>query len=271
MKLAFSTLGCSDRTLEEIIECANRFGIQGLEIRGIDGIMNAAEIPAFFPRNIEKTKKLLIDNNVELVCFGTSCSFHNKDKFDQMLIEGYRAIDVCQRADIPAIRIFGNNISSPELANEIIERVSRGADELCKYAKSRNVCVYLEVHGDFNSVATVEPVVLRNKKHDNFGLIWDIEHSDATYRNNWIDFYQPLKQYIKHIHIKDSTRPTDDSKPILTLIGKGELPLTDIIKTLKADGFDGWYSLEWEKKWKNYLPEIEEALPGFIELLENSN
>lgn len=270
MKLAFSTLGCSDRSLEQIIDCANNFGICGIEIRGISDKMNASEITSFFPENIDNTKKLLEDRNVEFVCFGTSCSFHNKDKFEEMLIEGYKAIDVCQRAGIPAIRIFGDKISSPNSANDIIKRVMWGTDELCKYAKPRNISVYLEVHGDFNSVETVEPVAIWNKKHENFGLIWDVEHSDKVYSDNWRDFYYPLKPYIKHIHIKDCTRSTDETNSILTLIGEGNLPLRDIVKTLKSDGFSGWYSLEWEKKWKDYLPEIEEALPSFIELMGNS-
>ena len=37
MKLCFSTLGCHDRTLEEIFSLAKKFNIDALEIRGVNG------------------------------------------------------------------------------------------------------------------------------------------------------------------------------------------------------------------------------------------
>ena len=35
MKLAFSTLGCPDWGLDQIIECAKAFGYAGVELRGL--------------------------------------------------------------------------------------------------------------------------------------------------------------------------------------------------------------------------------------------
>ena len=37
MNLCFSTLGCTESSMDEIIATAERFGICGLEIRGVGG------------------------------------------------------------------------------------------------------------------------------------------------------------------------------------------------------------------------------------------
>ncbi len=268
MKLAFSTLGCAIRSLDEIVDCAEKFSIGGIEIRGINGEMNVSDISCFSPDNAESSRNLLAQKHIEFVCLGTSCSFHDPEKLDGAMLEGCRAIDVCHRMGIPAIRVFGNKIKSPLLLRETAERVGRSIDDLCTYADSYGVSVFLEVHGDFNRAETLMPVVENNKKHKNFGLIWDVMHSDRAYGDDWKVFYDLFRPYIKHIHIKDCIRAKNNGKPRLTLIGEGEIPLEEIIYTLESDGYCGWYSFEWEKHWVPELPEIENALPGFIALMK---
>ena len=69
-----------------------------------------------------------------------------------------------------------------------------------------------------------------------------------------------MHPYIRHIHIKDYS----DTQNTLTLIGEGNVPIRQIVARLLQDGYDGYISLEWEKKWHPELPEIEPALDSFI-------
>ncbi len=96
MKLSFSTLGCPGRGLEEIAALANRFGIRGLEIRGIGGVMDAPDIPDFKDDMAEKSKRLLRERGLQIISFGTSCSFHDEKKLASALDAGRAAIDVCR-------------------------------------------------------------------------------------------------------------------------------------------------------------------------------
>ena len=112
------------------------------------------------------------------------------------------------------------------------------------------------------------PIVERNEKYKNFGLIWDVMHTDRAYGDNWRVFYNLFRPYIKHIHIKDCIRAKNGAKPEFTLIGEGDIPLEEIIYTLESDGYGGWYSLEWEKHWHPELPEIELALPEFVDIMK---
>ena len=55
MKLSFSTLGCPEWSFDKVLDEAERLGFQGIEIRGVNGVMRAEEIPEFFPENVAVT------------------------------------------------------------------------------------------------------------------------------------------------------------------------------------------------------------------------
>ena len=94
-----------------------------------------------------------------------------------------------------------------------------------------------------------------------FGLIWDIGSSDMVYGENWQPFYELIRPFIKHVHLKDQNGEE------LTLPGEGSIPIVPIVKRLIADGYDGCFSLEWEKKWCPEIGNIEPALDKLTELL----
>ena len=48
------------------------------------------------------------------------------------------------------------------------------------------------------------------------------------------------------------------------LNGEGEIPLAEILGLLRRQGFDGWLSYEWEKKWHPELASAEVALPHYV-------
>lgn len=265
LKLSFTTLGCPDWSFEKIVEEAGRMGFDGIEIRGVDGKMRAEEIPLFFPENMERTKAYFAESKLELVGFGTSVSFHDPAGYDAALEEGKAAIDVCSRAGIPFIRVFGDKIEDLNQRQAVIDRVANGIRSLCEYARGKNVDVLLEIHGDFNTLESVLPLIEQLKNSPEFGILWDIEHSDRAYGDSWMEFYGGIKPYIRHTHIKDHRRKGDDFE--LCLVGDGDIPIADIVRRLEADSYTGWYSLEWEKKWHPELPGPEVALPGFLAYL----
>lgn len=258
MKLCFSTLGCADRSLEDIISIAKKHNISAIEIRGINGIMNNADITEFAQANSAKTAELLSENGILPIVLGTSCYFHNMDKFDKAINEGELSVKIAENLNIPNIRVFGDKIQSPEC----IDRVVSGLSQLCKC--SDRVNILLEVHGDFNTAETLSQVTEKMSDTKNFGLIWDIEHTHKAYGNSWSEFYSFARPYIKHVHIKDFSEESNR----LCLIGNGSIPIVPIVERLLSDGYDGYFSLEWEKKWHPELPDIELALDSFVSAMK---
>lgn len=263
MNLAFSTLGCPDYTFEEIIKCAEKYGVSGIEIRGINSAMEADKIEEFV--DADKTKALIKKQGLTITDFGTSCAFHDDTGYDQAVREGRSAVDVCERMEIPYIRVFGNDIT--DCREAVIKNIIRGIGGLCEYAKDKNVGILLETHGDFATVENLCPVVEALKEHENFGILWDVEHSDKAYGDNWQEFYNYIGPYVKHVHLKDYKRAKEGKPFVLTLAGKGDIPLAHIVRTLLADGYTGYFSLEWEKKWKPELPEFTVAMDSFVETM----
>ena len=260
MNLCFSTLGCTERSLDEILSLCAQFGFTRLEIRGIGGVLDNRLIPDFSTEKIDTTLKTFNAAGVAPLILGTSCSFHEKENFENAVSEGKAAVLTAAALGANGIRVFGNNLGDNPA--ESTKRVIDGISALCKAADESGVDILLEVHGDFNTAETLMPVVSALKNENRFGLIWDICHTQKTYGENWREFYDAFKEHIRHVHIKDIRGDK------LVLTGDGEIPIKNIVSYMISDGYGGAFSLEWEKKWHPELAEIEEALVKFKEIMQ---
>ena len=72
---------------------------------------------------------------------------------------------------------------------------------------------------------------------------------------------------IAHVHIKDGKRSENPLKHDLdyTVLGEGEIPIKEIITTLVANGYTGYFSLEWESLWRN---EIQDCFDNVGDVLK---
>ena len=262
MKLAFSPLGCPDWKWEQILQLAQSCGVEGIEIRGVEGHMQAEEIPIFSPAHQEQTKQTLAEAGLVLTDFGTSAAFHNAGCAEEGDRECKTAIDLCSRMGIRAIRIFGDQLPDPAHPRKTISMVGESILELCAYAAPRGVDILLEIHGDFRTIETVSPLLSICKGRPNFGIIWDVEHSDRTYGEQWRPFYETIRGFVRHVHIKDHI-PTREGDFLLCPVGEGVIPIKAIVSALEADGYSGYYSLEWEKKWHPELADLDVILPAY--------
>lgn len=260
MKLAFSTLGCPDWTFAQILSQARRMGYDAVEIRGVEGNMLADEIPHFRPGRQQDTRRAVAAHGLALCGFGSSVSFHDTGKTAQMIDEGRRAIDVCAAMGIPLVRVFGDRIPGGRSEEEAVGLAADGIRALCAYAQGTPVRVALEVHGDFNTVGVMRRL-LADVPDAGFGILWDVQHSDKTYGDGWRAFYEVIRPRILHVHIKDHQR--DGGAHRLCRVGAGDVPIRDIVRTLVDDGYQGYFSLEWEKKWHPELPACETEFPAF--------
>jgi sugar phosphate isomerase/epimerase len=268
MKLAFTTLGCPEWPFDKILGEAQKMGYSGIEIRGLEGKMLAEEIVQFFPENREATLAAIKAHNLEMIGFGSSVKFDEALKFDDAIAEGKRAIDVCQFMGIPAIRIFGDKILAGESEESVIARVAKGAGLLAKYGEDKGVLVLLETHGDFNTLPRIKGV-FDQAGSENLRLLWDVGNTDSVYEDNFMEFYGPMKDLIVHTHFKDhkSGTPGDQKSYKHCALGEGRVPIKAIARQLLADGYSGYFCLEWEKKWHPELPDAEIAFPEFVRIM----
>ena len=258
MKLCFSTLGCTDYTLDEAIALAKRNGMDAIEIRGLSGILDNEKIPCFFDKASEGTKNALHLAGVTPLVLGTSVTLHDPEKYDAALAEGLAALRIASRIGFSAIRIFGDRIQGEE--EDCLARIAKGILALCHEAEALGVSVFLEVHGEINTAERLEKIVATCKESARFGLIWDVCHTRSTCDPK--EFYARFAPFIRHVHFKDI------KGDLHVLPGEGALPLREIAEMMTAGGYDGYFSLEWERKWHPELPPIEEALTRYFHILK---
>ena len=93
MTLTFSTLGCPEWSLDEILAFAKAQGIPALELRGIGPHVRMADIPELQPDQVSATKEKLQAAGVGFFCIGSSAMFHDGEKLQEAMAEGREAID----------------------------------------------------------------------------------------------------------------------------------------------------------------------------------
>ncbi|GAB3319602.1 sugar phosphate isomerase/epimerase [Larkinella ripae] len=267
-RLAFSTLGCPKWPLSQIIKTAVTEGYEAIEIRGIQGELFLPKCPEFStPARIAETRKLFADNRLKICNLGASAALHDADgpKRQKNLDEAKRFIDLAQELRCPYVRVFPNDLPKDQDREKTINLISDGLLELGRYAQKGSTTVLLESHGE----VIWKDLLLRimtQANHPNVGLIWDIFNMWSVTKEPPAEVYRTLRKYIRHAHIKDGNLV--DGKPVYTLVGKGVAPLQEAIDALKAGGYKGYYSFEWEKMWHPEIAEPEIAFADYPKAIE---
>lgn len=260
----FSTLGCVDDSLDAILARAKRFGIPALELRGMEGALLPADIPAFAPGRIAATADTLA-HAIRPVVYGASINCTDLYRHPHKCASASAEIACAAALGFPNLRVFGNRYLDGDEKLSVTAVVSV-LHALCTEAAPQGVTLLLETHGDFVRADTFAEIFAGMAGVENFGIIWDVAHTHPVYGDSWPTFWTAAAPYIKHVHIKD--RRADG---IHTLVGAGDIPLIAILRRLNADGFGGCVSLEWERKWHPALPPLDEALAAFVTTLKEAN
>lgn len=261
MPIAFSTLGCPKWPWKTILENARANGYAAIELRGIEGEMNLPRRPEFAPGAVAGTLKDLSAADLKISDLGSSAMLHSPDdaKRNEQIDEARRFIDLAHALSVPYVRVFGNNYVANEPKATTIARIADALRGLATYAKGSNVTVIVESHGDFTDSPSL--LDLMKQAGDGVALLWDTHHTCVEGKEKPADTFAALGRYVRHTHIKDSVPAGAERHYVLT--GKGDVPIADIVRTLVAGGYAGYYCFEWEKAWHPDIDEPEVAIPQY--------
>jgi Sugar phosphate isomerases/epimerases len=263
-RLAFSTLGCPEWSWEAILDQASRMGYQGIELRGLGKEIDVIWAGPFQPENLARTKEQLAEKGLAICCLGSSVRFDDANQLERHLEAGRAYIDLARELSAPYVRVFGDKIPSPELGERVTAQVVEGLESLGAYAKERGVQVLIETHGDFSQSQRLK-AVLERVQSDAVGILWDMHHPWRFHGENLEESYGLIGRWVRHVHLKDSVRTGTGYR--YTLPGEGEFPWEEALALLKRMGYQGWLSLEWEKRWHPDIEPPEAAFPRFVEVV----
>jgi len=261
-KLAFSTLGCPDWRLKQIVDCSVENGYKGFEIRGLAGEMDLPKCPEFNKTNLPASLRLIKDNDIKIINLGSSANLHfaQEEKRKSNLDDAKRFIDLAEQLECPFVRVFPDDLPPDQSVEQTLDLIISGLITLGEYAKGSNVTILLESHG---KVVYKDMLlkIMAGANHPKVGLIWDFFNMWVVTKESPKEVFDTLGKYIKHVHIKDANLV--DGKPAYCLIGQGVAPLREAMDSLKSSNYKGYYSFEWEKKWHPEIQDPEIAFPHF--------
>lgn len=252
MKIAFSTLGCPDWTWSEIFATAKDMNFDGIEVRGVANEIYVPKAKRFTSEKIDATIEKLKDSNMTIPMLTSGASFgESSAKAISALKEAKEYIDIASKLSCPYIRVLISSSPNPEEVD--IEQAIKCYEEICEYGQEKNVKPLMETNGVLaNSVEMKD--FLSKIKSNNKGVLWDIHHPYRYFSETPEQTMRNIGDYVCYVHVKDSV--IKDSKVCYRMMGYGDVPVFDCLKLLKENGYDGYVSLEWVKRWN---PDLEGA------------
>lgn len=269
LKLAFTTLGCPQWDLPTIVRRAVEYGFAGVDFRGYLDEVDLRKSPAF-TSGIRETAARVRDAGLAVPCLSSSARMFDVASEDtRTSLDEMRAYaGMCAEFGAPFVRIFGGKTHGMERARAI--GIAAGTLILAgEVARDAGITIVVETHDDWVATAPLLQAFEMAGWPKGLGILWDIHHPFRQCGETPAESYRNIGKHTLYTHWKDSRPSPDGTGHELCLLGEGDVPLAECFGLLRGGGYDGWYTLEWEKRWKTNIPEPEVAFPGFIRLMRS--
>jgi len=256
-----NTLGCPDWSLETIAHHARVFGYSGIELRtNEDG--NHFH-PGASDEEAERVAHLFKQAGVPVMSVMGYARFAHADPGEVAANQALTRSLIHQARILgaPFIRVFAGNLPAGADRAAMVRTVGDALHPVAEEALAAGIRIGLETHDDWCSGNLISAVMDRAKSRG-LGVVYDILNAWESGIEPWDVAYPFLKPHILYCHLKDGYRLAD-GKLRYVLLGAGDLPLRAILARFKADGYEGAFSFEWEKKWHAELEAPERAMPHF--------
>ena len=270
-KIAGHTMGTPEYTVLEAIELFRRIGLDGAEIVVQDGYKSG--LPTDCPEELLKqVKECAEKNKIEIIALTPYNSRFNAldEATRQAEIEAIeKVIDYCDYLGARYIRIYGGNIAPGEENDHWDEKHAKLVEsmrELGDAAAKKGVTLVIENHFNTMTMSAKQTAdTIREINHPNVKILYDQANLTFTGCEDWQEATKIQKGLVGHMHVKDLvfkgankafvgnddvSHPDEDSRNVITrIVGEGVIEWPKILRRMKADGYDGWLSLEYERRW----------------------
>jgi sugar phosphate isomerase/epimerase len=263
--------GFADEISAEVTEqCQTllQLGIHNIEIRSAWGT-NVLDLDE---GQLCEVSSLLADHNLAVSSIGSPIGkIYLDEDFTGHLERMRHAAEVARRLNAPYIRIFSffmrPGIDPDSCRDEVLRRVAA----FTQIAETYKVTLIHEnekdIYGD-----TPERCrdLVESIASDYLRATWDPANFVQVGCTPYRDGYELLRPYLVYLQIKDALAATGAVVPA----GHGDGQVRETIRALRADGFDGFFSLEPHLETGHRLggfsgPErFTEAWRAFVQILE---
>lgn len=286
-KIAGHTMGTPEYTVCEAISLLHRIGADGAEIVVQDGYKSG--IPCRAAREeLAKIKRCAEDNNIKIIALTPYNSYFDSldEKLRQSEIDGIKeVIDYCDYMGAKYIRVYGGNRAAddnnmiPQRRHKLIESMRTLGDA----AKEAGVTLVIENHFNTMSVSAKESAdLIRDIDHPAVRILYDQANLTFTEKEDYQQAVGLQQEYVEYMHVKDLvfkegvrfrsgavSHPDESERNVYTrIVGEGIIPWRDILTLVHQRGYNGWLSLEYERRWHpDDIPDASAGMKKSIEYL----
>jgi sugar phosphate isomerase/epimerase len=264
-RLAFSTLAFPAATLAQAASFGRSCGYRGIELRLIDGELIDPAMPAADRARVSRT---IADAGLAIVAVDSSIRLTDVDSGTDPGAELRKFLELASDWQAPLVRVFGGPLpADPADRRAGLAAAAQVLNTVIPVADRLGVRVGVETHDDFAAASTVAEL-LALVESQTVGAVWDSHHPHRVGEGP-ADVYASIGPRVLLAQVKDARRSPERADGWqLVLLGQGEVPVREMLSLLSAGGYQGWISVEWEKRWHAEIEDPEIALPQHFELLE---
>ncbi len=251
MKIGFTTMATPGMSVEDVVSEAVNYGFDGVDLRvRVDGEITENVTV----RRANEIRKIFGKTEISsLMCYNYTLS-EGADKMKDSILN---LLNAARRLMVKNIRVFTGKIES----DGYLEHTAMVINEIFKEYDD-DINLLFQNHAG-NGLSCRQALKLSEMIDDKrWGFIFSPDECFKA-KEDYIPLIPELIKITRQVYIADMTR---DGK--YCLIGKGVIPLKTVVKELKANGYDGYLSLKWEKIWCDYLEDYKEAFDSFKKYLK---
>ncbi|GAB5559152.1 MAG: TIM barrel protein [Synoicihabitans sp.] len=260
-KLAFSSLGCAELDLPDVVDMAIRHNVPAVELRTLG---DRIDLPGYLTEHFQDPQTLaayLKTAQVEVVGLDASCRLFADDGEGEA--ELMALAPWAEALGGISIRVFdgGENLDPATIARGVA-RWQWWQQQRANHGWSSQLMI--ETHDTLVTGAAVQQFLAAAP--EGIAILWDAFHTWSKGGENPLTTWAAIRASVVHIHVKDGVRGGTEGRAFThTLPGDGEFPMAALKTQLGIDGYGGPLSLEWGRKWHPYLPPLEQALAAASE------
>lgn len=229
-------------TFKESLERAIELGVDGISLE-----------TCFFDRQdedyLKEVKEILDRGNLEsIVAWGHPAGLEGGEN-TEALKDMERHFRTCEILGTNILRIVGSHYGLRNTPHRPqMERLIKMLKEPVKRAEDRGIILAMENHFDFTCDEMLE--IFEAISSDSFGMTLDTGNA-FRYGDDPVEAAGKLSKYIHALHFKD-VAPLADGNPedwfyfACTAIGRGEVDIPALCRTLIDSGYDGLFAVEFD-------------------------
>lgn len=281
--IAGHTMGTPEYTVLEAMELFHKIGLDGAEIVVQDDYK--CGLPTECTKEeLEIVRKKAKEVGIKIIALTPYNSYFNsldeevrqKEMNDLRKVIGY-----AKYLGAKYIRIYAGNYAATDTDpnGRKREKLIESMRELGEDAKNAGVILVMENHFNTMTVSAKQSMDIAEAiHHPNVGILYDQANLTFTLQEDYEEAIAIQMDRVKYIHVKDLefksenhefvsdevSHPKEEDRNVVTrIVGQGSIKWPEILQMLHDRGYEGWLSLEYERRW--HPDDIPDASIGMKE------